>query len=82
MNKQDFLEFLENNVLSLFTGSEIVGEEPSSSRDACVAQGSGGTVLVKFRKADEYRYIVKRVQPFKNLCLFTANFTIFVQYFC
>lgn len=66
MNKQDFLEFLEKNVLSLFTGSEIVGEEPSSSRDACVAQGSGGTVLVKFRKADEYRYIVKRVQPFKN----------------
>ncbi len=66
MNKQDFLGFLENNVLSLFTGSEIAGEEPSSSRDACVAQGPGGTVLVKFKKTDEYRFIIKRVQPFKH----------------
>ena len=66
MNKQDFLEFLESNVLGLFTGSEIVGEEPSTPRDACVAQGTAGSVLVKFRKADEYRYIIKRVQPFKH----------------
>lgn len=66
MNKQDFLDFLESNVLSLFTGSEIAGSEPSSPRDACVAQGSGGSVLVKFRKADDYRYIIKRVQPFKH----------------
>lgn len=66
MNKQDFVNFLESNVLSLFTGSEIVGEEPSSPRDACVAQGSGGAALVKFRKTDDYRLIVKRVQPFKN----------------
>lgn len=66
MNKQDFINFLESNVLSLFTGSEIVGEEPSSSRDACVAQGSGGSALVKFTKADEYRLVIKRVQPFKN----------------
>ena len=66
MNKQDFLEFLEGNVLSLFTGSEVVGEEPSSVRDACVAQGVGGSVLVKFKKSDEYRFIIKRVQPFKK----------------
>lgn len=66
MNKQDFLDFLESNVLSLFTGSEVVGEEPSSVRDACVAQGVGGSVLVKFKKTDEYRYIIKRIQPFKK----------------
>lgn len=66
MNKQEFLAFLESNVLSLFTGSEIAGEEPSSFRDACVAQGSGGTVLVKFKKTDDYRMIIKRVQPFKQ----------------
>lgn len=66
MNKQDFLDFLESNVLSLFTGSEVSGEEPSSSRDACVAQGSGGSVLVKFKKTDDYRFVIKRVQPFKT----------------
>ena len=66
MNKQNFLNFVENNILSLFTGSEVVGEEPSSPRDACVAQGSGGTVLVKFKKTDDFRYIIKRVQPFKT----------------
>ena len=66
MKKADFLDFLENNVLSLFTGSEIIGEEPSSSRDACVAQGAGGTVLAKFNKTDEYRIVIKRIQPFKT----------------
>lgn len=66
MDKQEFLEFVDNNILSLFTGSEIIGEEESSPRDACVAQGSGGTVLIKFNKSDDYRYIIKRVQPFKH----------------
>lgn len=66
MNKQNFLNFIENNILSLFTGSEVVGSEESSSRDACVAQGANGSVLVKFSKSDDYRYIIKRAQPFKN----------------
>jgi hypothetical protein len=65
MDKQHFLVFLENNVLSLFTGSEVVGEEVSSPRDACVAQGGGGALLVKFHKSDDYRFVVKRAQPFK-----------------
>ncbi len=66
MEKTDFVEFLKSNVLSIFTGSEIVGEEPSSARDALVALGSGGSLLVKFRKNDEERLVIKRIQPFKN----------------
>ena len=50
----------------MFTGSEIVGEEESGPRDACVAQGVGGALLVKFDKEDDYRFVIKRVQPFKN----------------
>ncbi len=66
MEKQEFIEFLKANVLSIFTGSEIVGEEPSTSRDGIVAMGSGGSLLVKFRKEDEVRLVIKRLQPFKN----------------
>ena len=50
----------------MFTGSEIIGEEESSPRDACVAQGSSGSLLVKFKRSDNYRLIIKRVQPFKT----------------
>lgn len=66
MDKIKFAEFIKTNILSMFTGSEIVGEEPSTPRDALVAQGSGGMLLVKFNKQDDYRYQVKRIQPFKN----------------
>lgn len=66
MDKQNFEAFIKSNILSIFTGSEIVGEEPSSPRDALAAQGSGGSLLVKFQKNDEYRYQIKRLQPFKN----------------
>ena len=66
MEKNEFVEFLKNNVLSIFTGSEIVGEEPSTPRDALVALGAGGSLLVKFKKNDEERLIIKRIQPFKN----------------
>lgn len=65
MDKQEFLNFIQDNIISLFTGSEIIGEEESSSRDACVAQGAAGSVLLKFDKNDEYRFVLKRVQPFK-----------------
>ena len=65
MDKQEFLDFVEKNILSLFTGSEIIGEEESSPRDACVALGSNGTILLKFNKPDNYRLVVKRIQPFK-----------------
>ena len=65
MKKERFITFLEDNVLSMFTGSEIIGEEESGLRDACVALGSGGTLLVKFSRNDTSRFIIKRVQPFK-----------------
>lgn len=65
MEKPQFVEFLKENILPIFTGSEISGEEESSPRDALVAQGVGGSILVKFRKSDNYRVIIKRIQPFK-----------------
>ena len=66
MNKNDFIIFLKDEVLPLFTGSEIIGEEPSSPRDNCVAQGDTGSIKIKFKRRDNYRIIVKRAQPFKN----------------
>lgn len=66
MDKIKFAEFIKSNILSIFTGSEIIGEEPSTPRDALVAQGTGGSLLIKFSKNDDYRYQIKRLQPFKN----------------
>ena len=50
MQKQEFMELLQNFIIPLFTGSELEGEEESSSRDAEVAQGAGGTILCKPNK--------------------------------
>lgn len=66
MEKEQFVDLINDILLPLFTGSKIVGEEESSSRDSEVAQGSSGTVLIKPNKQDEYRLIVKRNQPFKS----------------
>ena len=66
MNKAVFLEFVRGFVLKMFTGSEIIGEEPSSPRDNYVAQGEAGSIKIKFSKEDTFRVIVKRAQPFKN----------------
>lgn len=66
MNKEQFTSMITNIVLPLFTGSSIIGEEPSSSRDFEAAQGPNGTMLIKPTKADEYRLIIKRNQPFKS----------------
>lgn len=66
LNKERFRLFLEENILSIFTGSEISGEEESTARDALVAGGIGGSVLIKKDKADNYRFVVKRIQPFKS----------------
>ena len=65
MDKNQFLEFLEKNILPIFAGSEIVGEEQSSPRDAQVAN-AGGKLLVKLQKTDDYRIVIKKLQPFKN----------------
>ena len=66
MKRERFITFLEDNILSMFTGSEIIGEEESGPRDACVAHGANGTLLVKFNKNDTSRFVIKRVQPFKS----------------
>lgn len=66
MKKSLFLDFLKDNILTLFTGSEIIGEEVSSPRDNCVAQGEAGAIKIKFSRKDNYRIIIKRAQPFKN----------------
>ncbi|MEG1582283.1 MAG: hypothetical protein RR334_03945, partial [Clostridia bacterium] len=42
------------------------GEEDSSNRDALVALGTNGTLLVKLKKTDIKRIVIKRVQPFKT----------------
>ena len=67
MIKSRFLEFVHDYILKMFTGSEIVGEEPSTLRDNIIAQGEYGSIKVKFDRADDYRIIIKRAQPFKNL---------------
>ena len=66
MKKSLFLDFLKDNILTMFTGSEIVGEEISTPRDNCIAQGDAGAVKIKFSRNDNYRIIIKRAQPFKN----------------
>ena len=65
MNKTRFLEFIHDYILKMFTGSEIIGEEESSTRDNIVAQSDSGGVKVKFSREDNYRVIIKRAQPFK-----------------
>lgn len=67
MIKSRFLEFVHDYILKMFTGSEIVGEEESSSRDNIIAQGEAGAIKVKFDRTDNYRIIIKRAQPFKSL---------------
>ncbi len=66
MNKTRFMEFVHDYILKMFTGSSVVGEEESSSRDNIVAQGDAGAVKIKFSREDNYRVIIKRAQPFKN----------------
>lgn len=67
MTKEVFIKYVEELILPLFTGSHIAGEDVSTIRDSEVAQGAGGTMLVKPHKEDEYRLIIKRSQPFKNM---------------
>ncbi len=66
MTKEVFIKYVQELILPLFTGSHIAGEDVSTNRDSEVAQGNGGTMLVKPHKEDEYRLIIKRSQPFKN----------------
>lgn len=66
MTKEEFYLLISDMILPLFTGAEIIGEEESSSRESEVAQGDYGTILIKPTKLDEYRFVLKRSQPFKT----------------
>lgn len=65
MEKNVFLNYVESIILPLFTGSTIAGEVESNARDNEVALGSGGTVLIKPNKNDEYRLVLKRNLSFR-----------------
>lgn len=65
MEKNVFLNYVESIILPLFTGSTITGEVESNARDNEVALGSGGTVLIKPNKNDEYRLVLKRNLSFR-----------------
>ncbi len=66
MDKQQFYKFVNKLILPLFTGSFLDGEEESSVRDSEVAYGKKNSLLIKPTKADEYRLILKRGQPFQT----------------
>lgn len=66
MEKVEFYKIVDKLILPLFTGSFIEGEEESTSRDSEVAFGKKNSLLIKASKADEYRLILKRGQPFQT----------------
>ncbi len=66
MEKLEFYDIVGKLIIPLFTGSHLVGETESTSRDLEVALGKGNTVLLKPSKTEDYRLVVKRGQPFKS----------------
>ena len=66
MEKVEFYKIVDKLILPLFTGSFIEGEEESSTRDNEVAFGKKNSLLIKPSKADEYRLVLKRGQPFQT----------------
>ncbi len=66
LKKEEFYKIVEKSILPLFTGSYIGGEEASSTRDSEVAYGKQNSLLIKPSKAEEYRLVLKRGQPFKT----------------
>lgn len=66
MEKIEFYKVVNKLILPLFTGSYLEGEEESTSRDSEVAYGKRNSLLIKPSKADEYRLVLKRGQPFQN----------------
>ena len=65
MEKQEFYRIVNKLILPLFTGSYLEGEEESTPRDNEVAYGKKNSLLIKPSKADEYRLVLKRGQPFQ-----------------
>lgn len=65
MEKVEFYKIVDKLILPLFTGSYIDGEEESTSRDSEVAFSKKNSLLIKPAKADEYRLVLTRGQPFQ-----------------
>lgn len=68
MEKEKFYFVVRKLILPLLTGSQLVGEEESNSREAEVALGKQNSLLIKPSKSVEYRLIIKRgraYQPFE-----------------
>ena len=70
MLREKFYNSIHKLILPLFTGSYLVGEEPSTTRDSEVAYGKQNTLLVKANKTDDYRLVIKRGRAFQP---FEAN---------
>lgn len=66
MEKQEFYTLVEQLFVPLFTGSFLAGETDSTARDMEVALGKTNSILLKPTKADDYRLVLKRSQPFKS----------------
>ena len=65
MEKTEFLNVVDRLILPLFTGAYLACEIESTPRDFEVALGKNNTILIKSNRADEYRFVIKRGQPFK-----------------
>lgn len=66
MEKEKFCLVVNKLILPLFTGSWLVGEEESNSREAEVAFGKQNSLLIKPNKAADYRLIIKRGRAFQS----------------
>lgn len=66
MEKDKFYTVLTKLILPLFTGSILMGEEESSSREAEVALGKQNSLLIKPDKTADYRFIMKRGRPYQS----------------
>ena len=66
MEKSKFYQVINKLILPLFTGSSLVGEEPSSPRDLEVAIGRQKNLCIKANKNDEYRILIKRGRAFQQ----------------
>ena len=64
MERNKFYKVVKKLIIPLFTGSYLIGEEESNSRDSEVAYGKQNTLLIKASKNDDYRFIIKRGRAF------------------
>ncbi len=66
MKKEKFYYVINKLILPLFTGSELVGEEDSNTREAEIALGKQNTLLLKPEKNADYRLVIKRGRAFQQ----------------